>query len=159
MVNVDIDKLVLIAKYVLLKGVAVGLYVLSTSISKGFMTQIFVEKVYIRDENPQKLWIGNAITSILCALFIAVVIGFVYILNISEITEVNDLVPIVVDMVMSLLITSLIGWIISSVMYKKKYFSYKDEGLRAIRAFNQMMRLISIVVFSVPYATMTVMLV
>jgi hypothetical protein len=44
-----------------------------------------------------------------------------------------------------------IGSIVADVMYRKKYFLYKDDGLRAIRALSELMVTISLLLTAIPF--------
>ena len=56
-----------------------------------------------------------------------------------------------IDYILSLFILCLIGVVVSMVIMQKKYFKYKYEGLRAVRAFELMMFYICIIVYTFPY--------
>ena len=55
------------------------------------------------------------------------------------------------DYVLSMIVLIIIGVLISKVLVDKKYFKYKYEGLRAIRAFENLMFNTSIVIYLLPF--------
>lgn len=57
----------------------------------------------------------------------------------------------IVDYVFSMIILLAAGYMIGKVMMEKKYFKYRYEGLRAIRAFESVVFNTSIVVYLIPY--------
>lgn len=58
------------------------------------------------------------------------------------------------DYAVSMTILLALGAIVGSVIVNKKYFKYKYEGMRAIRAFQELMFYMSIVIFAFPYFMM-----
>ena len=57
----------------------------------------------------------------------------------------------ITDYVFSMLILVAAGYMISKVMMDKKYFKYKYEGLRAVRAFESVLFNTCIVVYLIPF--------
>ena len=57
----------------------------------------------------------------------------------------------IIDYVVSIAILLFIGYLISRIIIAKKYFRYKYEGLRAIRAYESLMFNIACVIYSFPY--------
>ena len=47
--------------------------------------------------------------------------------------------------------TFIIGYVIANKMHDKKYFLYKDDGLRAIRALSELMFTLSFINTLIPY--------
>ena len=55
------------------------------------------------------------------------------------------------DYVLYLISMAIHGSIIAQIMYSKKYFLYKDDGLRAIRAFNEILTQMSMFNGLIPF--------
>jgi uncharacterized membrane protein len=125
-------------------------------VSKNFMSQIYLDKVLSRGEAPPKLF-----NQYLISMAIEFVVFVVFMALLYSADRVIDMFPklppsifteyLLVDFVMYMFMISAIGWIVSSTMYKKKYFLYKDDGLRAIRALSEILIYISILLTIVPF--------
>ena len=127
---------------------------LSTSITANIMSQIYTERVLINGEEPPVLrntiFLFIIIDSILNMLLLGVIGLFD---NIQD--NKTDIVPLfIMQYSISTFITVVLSLVISNTMYNKKYFLYKDDGLRAIRALEELMfrigSLISLIPFFIP---------
>ena len=125
---------------------------LSTSITSNIMSQIYTERVLINGEEPPVLrntiFLFIIIDGILNMLLLGVIGLF------DKIQE-TDIAPLfIMQYSLSTLINVILSLIISNTMYNKKYFLYKDDGLRAIRALEELMfrtgSLISLIPFFIP---------
>jgi hypothetical protein len=129
---------------------------LSIIIAKNMTTNVYLEKVLLNGENPpaisNQLMLGvlfeTAMTIVLC-IVLYVGVGPMALLSGVKSSAVTD--HIITDAVIYLIIFSVIGYIIASVMYNKKYFLYKDDGMRAIRAFAEIASSISLFLTCVPF--------
>jgi uncharacterized membrane protein (DUF485 family) len=118
------------------------------------MTQVYMDKVLINQENPPKLSnfiLMFAILDILMMLIIVVIISLTSKFLPTVLKGNLDLKVIGIDFGIYLLLTSVIGYIIADAMYNKKFFMYKDDGLRAIRAFKDIILYISICLSIFPF--------
>ena len=128
---------------------------LSTSITANIMSQIYTERVLINGEEPPVLrntiFLFIIIDSILNLLLLGV-IGLVD--KIHEIEGPSRVTLFIIQYSISTFITVVLSLVISNTMYNKKYFLYKDDGLRAIRALEELMfrigSLISLIPFFIP---------
>jgi hypothetical protein len=118
-------------------GIRIFLLYLSTRISSNIMTQIYTERVLINGEEPPVLT---------HQIFLFIAIDFV--MNLFLIAFVGALSMFMGNGDMSLLYLFLaqylsstgllivVGYILADIMYRRKYFLYKDDGLRSIRALS-----------------------
>lgn len=126
----------------------------SLLISKNFTTQIYMDKVLVNGENPPKL--SNFIYLFMCieVFCIAIFLALLYAVNDTFDLSVNISTLfqtlILPDMVMYYLFILVSGIIISQSMYSKKYFLYKDDGLRGIRALHDIVLKIAIFYSCIP---------
>ena len=121
--------------------VRILLLYLSTNITANIMSQIYTERVLINGEEPPVL--RNTIF-----LFI-IIDGILNILLLSIISLFDkfsgDNLPgtfgklFIGQYIVTTGIIVILSLIISNTMYNKKYFLYKDDGLRAIRALQELM--------------------
>lgn len=137
--------------YVLAKGVQLGLSILALTMATGYQSQIYVEKVFINDENPPKLFMMNLVASALQVMFGVILILLMYMAKTLDLINASSISAFALDVFGTSLVIFLIGTTIAEVMYTKKYFSYKDEGLRAIRAYKDMMLYITIIGNCIPF--------
>jgi hypothetical protein len=130
-----------------------GAYII-VQICANYLSQIYVDKVLINQENPPKL--ENFVTlfiilDTLVTIFIMIgaYLAIPMIAGDENMFEILKLIAI--DHFIYIGILSVIGVIIANVMYNKKYFMYKDDGLRAIRGFKEIMLGISIFLCILPF--------
>lgn len=113
---------------------------LSTNVSSNIMNQIYTERVLINGEQPPKLIYQLYLFLVVDIIFNIFLIAFVWgVLNLTGNAEKNLLNIFVTHYVVTLVILFIILLIITNTMYVKKYFLYQDDGLRAIRALNDLM--------------------
>ena len=141
----------------ILKIVKVSLSYAALLIAKNMHSQIYAEKVYVKQESPPKLinmlfvFIGievvfTVVTISLIGALMANVPGFKLSIDIWEIVN-----AFAQDYVIYLISILTHGAILASAMYSKKYFLYKDDGLRAIRAYSDILLQFSIVNGLLPF--------
>ncbi|QOI90255.1 hypothetical protein QKU58_gp076 [Pyramimonas orientalis virus] len=148
----------LLIVYVLFKVMRIAFNYASLLIAKNFTAQIYMEKVLVNGENPPKLiniiYVSMLFEFVMVSIFLALLYAVdsqfeLKLVNSSMNTFVEYLIP---EYMISTLITFVYGWIISNKMYEKKYFLYKDDGLRAIRALSEIMFNISLVNMFIPWS-------
>tara|TARA_Y100000389_G_scaffold70884_1_gene67582 strand:- start:1307 stop:1690 length:384 start_codon:yes stop_codon:yes gene_type:complete len=106
------------------------------------MNQIYSERVLINGSDPQPLsyqiYLFIAIDIILNMFLVAFIYGFsksgVASIDSNYVTNSYRL-----QYSISLFMIVVLSYLISKIMYNKKYFLYKDDGLRAIRALQLIM--------------------
>jgi hypothetical protein len=124
-------------------------------IAKNYTSQIYMEKVLVKGENPPHLsnllhifiLIEIGIMSIFLLLFYGVDATFKLGFAEKELFS-SMLIP---DYLISLLFIYVYGKIVSTSMSKKKYFLYKEDGLRAIRAYTELLFSITLVNALIPW--------
>ena len=113
---------------------------ISTYISSNIMNQIYSERVLINGSEPQPLYYQILIFLGIDLMLNAFLYAFIF--GLSKTGSGNG------DFIMnsyrfqytiSLFIISVLSYLVSTIMYNKKYFLYKDDGLRAIRALQLIM--------------------
>lgn len=127
------------------------------NICANYTSQVYMDKVLINQENPPKLENFIIMFILLNLLTMLIVgIGFQFALSYLGIgdeknSNVNLLQMLAIDFMMYLGFFSVITSVIADVMYNKKYFMYKDDGLRAIRALKDIVLKMSMIFLIVPY--------
>lgn len=142
----------------ILKLINYGFLVASLYISGRLFSEIYMKKVYAEDEHPPNILQFLGLCLILHAglnLFLIIVL-----LLLMAIFKTNNNVFAInmyvisryfFDFVLSVLFFSICSIIIGSIIQKKKYFRYKTEGLRAIRAYKEILMYCAIIIFLLPY--------
>lgn len=122
-------------------AIRVFILFLSTKISSNIMNQIYTERVLINGEEPPQLRYQLYLFVIIDIVLNLFLIAFIYgVSKFEESIEASSLRQLYVShYVITLLVIFLLTMIMADTMYKKKYFLYKDDGLRAIRALNDLM--------------------
>lgn len=118
------------------------LTVVMGNISTNYMSQVYIDKVLVNQENPPKLYNFVLLFVFLdfLMLIISSVITYVLITTLLSGTDVMKVMTnISIDFALGMMVTLVTGLMIATTMQNKKFFLYKDDGLRAIRALNDMM--------------------
>ena len=107
---------------------------ISTYIASNIMNQIYSERVLIVGRDPPPLNYQIYLFIVIDVLLNLFLIGFVW--GVVQIKGLGKIVnkAYIIQYVVSLIVIVIVSLIISLVMYNKKYFLYKDDGLRGIRA-------------------------
>lgn len=126
-------------KYMGLKAMRLLIAWIGLEVATNYMSQIYVEKVFVDQENPQHLFYLMLIWAVIDLFFNILIMLTLYILKMYGMVTQDLIVIYMLDMFAVTATMLLTGWIISSVMFKKKYFGYREDGLRGIRAFREIM--------------------
>lgn len=125
------------------------------NICANYTSQVYMDKVLINQENPPKLE-NFVIMFMLLNLLTMLMIGIGFYVALPYIGGGGDksgnlLQMLAVDFLVYIALVLVTSAIIADVMYNKKFFMYKDDGLRAIRALKDIMLKLSIVFAVLPY--------
>lgn len=150
------DKTVL-GVFAAMKVIKLALSIAAITIASNYTSQIYTEKVYVRHENPPLLvnmlflFLG---IEILITVISMTTIGLL-VNTMMTLKEGVDLSMIAVqfaqDYVLYLISMAVHGSIIANIMYSKKFFLYKDDGLRAIRAYTDILTQMSLFNGIIPF--------
>lgn len=131
---------------------------ISLIVAKNHMIKIYEEKVLLRQENPPHLLNLIALFLVIHILFEALLIFGVYIIaNIVakkkkvSFNPQSVLLQLGFDYIAATAILILFGGVVGQIMYKKKYFLYKENGHRAIRALKDILLMYAIAVALLPF--------
>jgi hypothetical protein len=136
------------------KVLQASLTYLAASITSNYMSQVYIDKVLVNQENPPGL--HNFVLLFVFLNFILMIISsvIVYIIMVMFLPEnVRSVVGtnILVDYITSTIITMLFGLMVTHTMQNKKFFLYKDDGLRAIRALKEIMTMTNVCTSLIPF--------
>ena len=115
-------------------AVRILLLYLSSYVSSNIMNQIYTERVLINGNEPPILNYQLYLFVLIDFLFNLFLFGFAWAIIKTYKNNNNLFYTFIIQYVLSTLVTFLICSIVAHMMYVKKYFLYKDDGLRAIRA-------------------------
>ena len=143
--------------FVIFKVLRIAFSYASLLIAKNSTAQINMEKVLVKGENPPKL--SNMIVLGLIIEFIMVAITLALIYAVSTQFELNVITDemnvfiqyLLPDYIIATIMTVILGFVISAKMQEKKYFLYKDDGLRAVRALGETIFTISVINTIIPW--------
>ena len=149
----SVDPLVLLYGF---KTIRIATSYISATITSNFMAQVYMDKVLINQENPQNLTnfvlMFCIIDAIICALLLGVFSLSVPLLFSSDTLSMKNILPMLIqDYIGFIVLLGISGYIVATVMYNKKYFMYKDDGLRGIRALKDIVFCLSVLNGFVPY--------
>ena len=125
------------------------------NICANYTSQVYMDKVLINQENPPKLE-NFVMMFMLLNLLTILMISIGFYVALPYIGGGGDksghlLQLLVVDFLLYIALVLVTSAIIADVMYNKKFFMYKDDGLRAIRALKDIMLKLSTVFAVLPY--------
>jgi hypothetical protein len=120
------------------------------------MENVYLDKVLGNNEDPPALM--NFVWLFLMIDFI-LTIGVVLVMKLLEhfqaFGEGNTFIrQYLMDYIMSMAVFVSFGSILTSYMENKKYFLYRDDGLRAIRALKEILFFFGIIIILIPYELM-----
>lgn len=143
--------------FIVFKLMRMGLAYAALLIARNFTTQIYMDKVLVNDENPPHL--KNLVYLYLIIDVITAVISIIIIMTLNATFNLKMVFGstniftqyLIPDVFINTLVTYAIGTMLANKMYDKKYFLYKDDGLRAIRALTDIMINISFILNLIPF--------
>lgn len=154
------DKTVL-GVFAVMKVIKLALSYAAITIATNYTSQIYTEKVYVRQENPPKLvnmlflFLGiELLMSVITITCIGLMISFIMGKDDQSggSIKIEDVaIQFAQDYVLYLISMAVQGSIVAQIMYSKKYFLYKDDGLRAIRAFSEILTQMSMFNGLIPF--------
>lgn len=154
------DKTVL-GVFAVMKVIKLALSYAAITIATNYTSQIYTEKVYVRQENPPKLvnmlflFLGiELLMSVITITCIGLMISFIMGKDGQSggsIKMEDVAIQFAQDYVLYLISVAVQGSIVAQIMYSKKYFLYKDDGLRAIRAFSEILTQMSMFNGLIPF--------
>ena len=115
-------------------AVRILLLYLSSYVSSNIMNQIYTERVLINGNEPPMLNYQLYLFVLIDILFNLFLFGFAWAIIKTYRNNNNLFISFITQYVLTTLVTFIICSIVAHMMYVKKYFLYKDDGLRAIRA-------------------------
>ncbi len=138
------------------------LRVLFTYIALFLTTRVFApiyeDIVYEQKKVPPGLWRYMLIFLIFDVSFNVFLVVVLFLLKFLFKTDDNTFIvdkylfkKYLLDYAVSMVVLVVVGMLISNVMMNKKYFKYKYEGLRAIRAFESMLFYVAMVIYMFPF--------
>ena len=124
-----------------LKVVKVATSYISLTVTANYMGQIYMDKVLVNQENPQHLTNFITMFAILDLLMFSLCLGIFFGINtvVPGFNLMSNLSLLIQDYMIGLTMICISGLIVAIVMYNKKYFMYKDDGLRGIRGLKDIM--------------------
>lgn len=139
------------------KLMRVGISYASLLIARNYTSQIYMDKVLVNDENPPHLSNLIYLYMIIEFVMITVMILLLYSLDATfDLGFVNSRFNlftqfIITDYLVASILNISVGSVVANKMYEKKYFLYKDDGMRAIRALTEIMIAVAIINNIMPY--------
>ena len=141
-----------------IKGLRILFAYVSLFLATRVFTPIYENAVYDKQQNPPSLTLYTLIFLGFEAAFNTFLIVLLWLLMFLFKSDENDFIidgylfkKYLVDYVVSALILFAMSNLISTVITNKRYFKWKYEGSRAIRAFEQMMFYMAIILYVIPW--------
>jgi hypothetical protein len=119
---------------------------------------MYEETVYEKKKDPPGLWkfilifVAFDVSLNIFLLVLLYLIKYLFKSDDSAFIIDNQLISShIIDYLFALSATGIMAYLVGRVIVQKKYFKYKYEGMRAIRAFEKIVFYIAIVNILVPY--------
>jgi hypothetical protein len=149
-----------IAQYIL-KLITYGLLVGALMISDRLFSEMYMQSVYGKGENAPNLiifvgmFIGISAAFSLFLLTVLVLLSYMFKNDSNSFIINKHLIKyFVVDYIIATVIIALFSIIIASIIQQKRYFRYRTEGLRSVRALREIVMSISAIIILVPFFVM-----
>lgn len=127
-----------LAFYVGMKLVAVLFSFAVIGMITNNMAQLYTERVFVEEKAPPHLRNQVAMWAAFSLVTTVLVTVASFALGVTKFVEVDWVLACIYDVLFSFGVGAAILWGVAGTMYTKKYFYYKDDGLRAIRALKDM---------------------
>ena len=144
-----------------IKGIRILFSYIALFLATRVFSPMYENAVYDGKQNPPALWKFMIIYAGFDISFNAFLLVILYILKLLFKTPDNAFIidnllfnKYIIDYIVVMILLVFIGVLMSKVITNKKYFKYKYEGVRAIRAFESMIFSISIVLNVFPFFLM-----
>jgi hypothetical protein len=126
-------------------------------ISENYMTQIYMEKVYINGDNPPNLINLMFVWLIIYGIINFFILMIMYILSLSNVgtISVEVFVAYLTDVIATSVVVALLSWGSTSVVQNKKYFLYMED-MRGIRAAKQLMMYSILICTAIPFGLLEI---
>jgi hypothetical protein len=143
-------------KAVRLVAQCVALYVAQKAFAEAYVTRVYSEG---RDPPPLRnlllLALSIDATVQLLALMVALMLSYMFKASSTSFVIDDDLLAAVLgEYFMSTIVLAVLGLAMGNIMYRKRFFAYKDQGLRVTRAYRDGLMAICLLNFLVPYTRM-----
>jgi hypothetical protein len=142
----------------LIKGLRILFTYIALFLATRVFSPIYEEIVYDQKKLPPALWKYLFIFLGFDAAFNVFLIVVLFLLQFLFKTDDNSFIidkylfyKYLTDYAFSMVVLMVMGALVAKVMMDKKYFKYKYEGLRAIRAFESVLFYIAIPLYLFPY--------
>lgn len=124
-------------------------------ISAKLFSETYMEQVYVdKKEAPSLIWMIGIIALMMGGVLLFLCITF-YMLHLmfidNSMFDVANMKEPLIDIACFLALLFVFASLIASIIQCKRYFKYKVEGLRAIRAFGEILVYVSLVLIMIPY--------
>ena len=134
------------------------LLLLSLYLAEKIFSDMYMRKVYGEGLDPPNLLIYPGIVLAICIAFMLFVLTFLILLMYLFNDPLNGFIinsylikNYIFDYIFSLVLLMLFGIIIGLAIQNKKYFRYKTEGLRGLRALKNVLMYLAIILFIIPF--------
>jgi hypothetical protein len=139
-----------IPNYAVMKMIRLSIGYMSINITNNYMSQLYTESVLVNNSDPPNLinyvWLLLAIDIIFNSLILAILWGLG-----SPIIKGYDIQVYIYEYIIGAVLLTTILLCISTTMYSKKFFLYKDDGLRSIRALTNIAYKFVIIINIIPF--------
>lgn len=142
----------------ILKLLTYGFFAGALFLSEKLFNEMYMKKVYGKGENPPDilifvgLFLGISVAMVGFLVLVMVLLSYVF-KNPSNNFIINShlIKSYSLDYAITMVIIGLFGIIVGMTIQKKRYFRYKTEGLRGIRALKEIIMSLAAVIIIVPY--------
>jgi hypothetical protein len=143
----------------ILKVITYGLMYLGLFFAEKIFSDMYTKTVYVRNQEPPNIltfygiFLGFAIAMMFFVIVVLYIISQFFNNPLDSYLAINNelIIKYIIDMCVFHVLTGTILCVIGALMQRKKYFKYKTEGPRAIRAYSESISIITAITIMVPY--------
>jgi len=143
----------------ILKIITYGLMYLGLFFAEKIFSDMYTKAVYVKNQEPPNLltfygiYLGFAVAMMLFIIVVLYIVSQIFNSPLNGYIAINNdlIIKYIIDMCVFHVLTGAILCVIGGLMQRKKYFKYKTEGPRAIRAFSESISIISAITILIPY--------
>jgi hypothetical protein len=135
-----------------LKILKLGSVFVAANISANYMSQVYMEKVLVNQENPQPLINLVYMYGLVDLTFTLFLLALTYAIGMFVKNDNSKIMELLTfDLTIGLGFVIVLSSIVASTMHNKKFFMYKDDGLRAIRGLKDIVIRFGMVFAMIPF--------
>ena len=143
----------------ILKVITYSLQYLGLFFAEKIFSDMYTKTVYVKNKDPPSiltfygLFLGFSFSTMLFVVAVLYILSLIFKNPLDGSLAINGdlIVKYITDMFVYHVLTGLLLIVVGVMLQQKRYFKYKTEGPRAIRAYSEIIAIISAITIVIPY--------